>query len=228
MYRPGDKNVKADFLSRIHAPDEPSSPEPILPPAVLVRAKGPEGKTYVPTSLRATLLGSLHASPGSGHPGSQRTLSLLKLGTGGPVWPGMSPSTFVDAQSAPSPKTPHHLPSRKFVPLPIPRRPRSHVGVSSAYKATNPSVALDRRALRRSSCRPLVPSEEREFGTQLMSNSSRQCGDTRPMQMPAGLPPPSIVLEIRSGSHPGSASLPALPEAESPLYRSLYHREADK
>ncbi len=36
MYRPGDKNVKADSLSRIHAPDEPSSPESILPPAVLV------------------------------------------------------------------------------------------------------------------------------------------------------------------------------------------------
>ncbi len=35
-YRPGDKNVKADSLSRIHAPKEPSSLEPILPPAILV------------------------------------------------------------------------------------------------------------------------------------------------------------------------------------------------
>ncbi len=35
------------------------------------------------------------------------------------------------------------------------------------------------------------------------SNSSRQCGDTRPMQMSASLSTPSIVLEIRSGSPPG-------------------------
>ncbi|KAL0152879.1 hypothetical protein M9458_051812, partial [Cirrhinus mrigala] len=39
---------------------------------------GPEGKDYVPTTLRLTLLDSVHTSPGSGHPGSQRTLSLLR------------------------------------------------------------------------------------------------------------------------------------------------------
>ncbi len=70
-YQPGDKNIKADSLSRIHSPDEPSSPEPILPPVVLVSPiqwalqeqirvatltepaplGGPEGKTYVPSSL---------------------------------------------------------------------------------------------------------------------------------------------------------------------------------
>ncbi len=94
-------------LSRVHAPDEPSTPEPILPPAVLVSPiwwaldeqiriasltepaplGGPEGKTYVPTSLRTSLLGSLHASPGSGHPGSQRTLSLLQARY---WWPSMA------------------------------------------------------------------------------------------------------------------------------------------
>ncbi len=35
-----------------------------------------------------------------------------------------------------------------------------------------------------------------------MSNSSRQCEDTRPMQIPTGLPPPSIILEINSVSPP--------------------------
>ncbi len=97
-YRPGGKNIKADSLSRIHSPDEPPTSEPILPPAVIVSPiqwdledqirvatlsepappGGPEGKMYVPSTLRRTLLGLLHASPGSGHPGSQRTLSLLQ------------------------------------------------------------------------------------------------------------------------------------------------------
>ncbi|KAI2647669.1 Transposon Ty3-G Gag-Pol polyprotein [Labeo rohita] len=39
---------------------------------------GPEGKQYIPSSLRHCLLDSVHTSPGSGHPGSKRTLSLLR------------------------------------------------------------------------------------------------------------------------------------------------------
>ncbi|KAK3548091.1 hypothetical protein QTP70_004519 [Hemibagrus guttatus] len=98
-YRPGNKNTKADALSTIHSPDPmPEEPEPILPPDLFVcpitwsldddiRAAteeepappgGPDGKAYVPTSLRLSFLDSVHASPGSGHPGRQRTLSLLK------------------------------------------------------------------------------------------------------------------------------------------------------
>ncbi|KAK3565211.1 hypothetical protein QTP86_001027 [Hemibagrus guttatus] len=89
-YRPGNKNTKADALSRIHSPDPmPEEPEPILPLDLFVcpitwslddviRATteeepappgGPDGKAYVPTSLRLSLLDSVHASPGSGHPG---------------------------------------------------------------------------------------------------------------------------------------------------------------
>ncbi len=72
--------------------------EPILPPALLVspiiwnideeiRATtltepallgGPEGKTFVRKFQRHSLLGSVPSVPGSGHPGSQRTLSLLQ------------------------------------------------------------------------------------------------------------------------------------------------------
>ncbi|KAK3536851.1 hypothetical protein QTP86_027028, partial [Hemibagrus guttatus] len=98
-YHPGNKNTKADALSRIHFPDPmPYKPEPILPPDLFVcpitwslnddiRATtkeepappgGPDGKAYVPTSLRLSLLDSVHASPRSGHLGRQRTLSLLK------------------------------------------------------------------------------------------------------------------------------------------------------
>ncbi len=35
-YRPSNKNVKADSLSRLHSPDCPTTPEPILPPAIIV------------------------------------------------------------------------------------------------------------------------------------------------------------------------------------------------
>ncbi len=90
---------------------------------------GPEGKTYVPTSLRTTLLGSLHASPGSGHPGSQRTLSLLQARY---WWPSMARdvSQYIRGCSVCAiSKTPHHLPAGKLIPLPIPRRLWSHVGV---------------------------------------------------------------------------------------------------
>ncbi len=85
-------------LSWLHAPDQPSESEPILPPALNVipiqweltkricdatctepaLQEGPEGKTYVPSSQRLTLLGSVHKVPCSGHPGSQRPLSLLQ------------------------------------------------------------------------------------------------------------------------------------------------------
>ncbi len=35
-YRPGNRNCKADALSRVHSPDSPTEPEPILPPALIV------------------------------------------------------------------------------------------------------------------------------------------------------------------------------------------------
>ncbi len=148
-YRPGNRNCKADALSRLHSPDAPFEPEPILPPALIVspiqwninkdiRAAtltepaplgGPKGKMYVPTSKRQSLLGSVHQVPGSGHPCSQQTLSLLQ-----PCywWPSMSCdviryvcSCSVCAQS----KTPRHLPIGKLVPLPIPQQPWSHIGI---------------------------------------------------------------------------------------------------
>ncbi len=35
-YRPGNRNCKADALSRLHSPDTPTEPESILPPALIV------------------------------------------------------------------------------------------------------------------------------------------------------------------------------------------------
>ncbi len=69
------------------------------------------------------------ASGCSGHPGCQPTLSLLQARY---WWPSMSRdvnryvhSCSVCAMSS----TPCHLPVGKLVPLPIPHRPRSHMGI---------------------------------------------------------------------------------------------------
>ncbi|KAL0152574.1 hypothetical protein M9458_052297, partial [Cirrhinus mrigala] len=96
--------------------------EPALPEC-------PEGEIYVPRSQRQNLLGTAHESLGSGHPGSTRTLSLLQARY---WWPRMHrdinryvQSCSVCAMS----NTPCHLPAGKLVPLPIPQRPWSHIGV---------------------------------------------------------------------------------------------------
>ncbi len=149
-YRPGAQYSRADALSRLSKPSQDSTaPEAILPPALFISPiecslnediwhttltepappGGPEGKTFVPTSIRLSLLDSLHSSLGSGHPGSDRTLSLLQRRY---WWPNMARDTsqFVKGCSVCAiSKTPRHLPHGKLVSLPIPRQPWSHVGV---------------------------------------------------------------------------------------------------
>lgn len=86
------KNQKADILSSMHNPDPYLlPPEPILPPAIILSPiqwslddqiaeatrfepallGSPDGKLYMPTDLRLSLMDSVHTFPGSGHPGSQ-------------------------------------------------------------------------------------------------------------------------------------------------------------
>ncbi|KAI2648567.1 Transposon Tf2-8 polyprotein [Labeo rohita] len=121
-YRPGSKNIPADALSRLSSPEPSTDPEPIIPSHLFVSPiiwdidqdiqqatlqepappDCPEGKIYVPSSLRQRLLGTVHQSPGSGHPGSKRTFSLLES---------------------------RYWWSSLLVPLPIPERPWSHLGV---------------------------------------------------------------------------------------------------
>ncbi len=152
-YRPGSKNIKADALSRLHQPDPtPEEPEPILLHSIFtspvlwnldnqIQAAtllepappgGPEGKKYVPSNLCLTLLDSVHNSSGSGHPGSHRTLSLLRNRY---WWPNMTRDVtrYVKGCSICAiSSTPRRLPEGKLVPLPIPRRPWSHLGVDFA------------------------------------------------------------------------------------------------
>ncbi|KAI2649864.1 Transposon Tf2-11 polyprotein [Labeo rohita] len=148
-YRPGSKNVPADALSRQFSPEATSDPETIIPSELIVSPiiwdldqaiqqatlqepappECPEGKTYVPLSQRQILLGTAHGTPGSGHPGSSRTLSLIQSRY---WWPSMHQDTIRYVQSCSvcaKSNSPRQLPTGKLVPLPIPERPWSHLGV---------------------------------------------------------------------------------------------------
>ncbi|KAL0195462.1 hypothetical protein M9458_009034, partial [Cirrhinus mrigala] len=143
------QNIPADALSHQSSPDQPTDPEPIIPPKLIVcpiiwnmdqdiqqatlqepaPPECPEGKIYVPRSQCQHLLGTAHQSPGSGHPGSKRTLSLLQTRY---WWPSMRRDTIRYVQSCSvcaMSNSPRMLPTGKLVPLPIPERPWSHLGV---------------------------------------------------------------------------------------------------
>ncbi len=87
-YRPGSRNLKADALSRLHAPEEDNQePEPILsedmflspiqwaPESILTPSVStseppgcPPGLQYVPQRQRTPIIHSAHSSLGTGHP----------------------------------------------------------------------------------------------------------------------------------------------------------------
>ncbi|KAK3551808.1 hypothetical protein QTP70_027229, partial [Hemibagrus guttatus] len=148
-YRPGSKNTKADTLSHIFAPEEsPETPEPILPANLIVSPITwsqeslppantstntppgcPPGSQYITRARRTSLIHTAHTSLGTGHPGINETLSLLKDRF---WWPSMAADVrrYVQGcEECTMAKTPRQLPSGKLLPLPIPNRPWSHLGV---------------------------------------------------------------------------------------------------
>ncbi|KAK3516483.1 hypothetical protein QTP70_018758 [Hemibagrus guttatus] len=148
-YRPGPKNVKADALSRLHSQEEPSEePEPILPEKLFISPISwseetlpesdahtstlpgcPPGLRFIPQAQRSSLLHSTHTSLGTGHPGTQGTLSLLRQCF---WWPGMASDVQRYVQGCREcaiSKNPRHLPSGKLLPLPVLNHPWSHLGV---------------------------------------------------------------------------------------------------
>ncbi|KAI2660339.1 Transposon Tf2-6 polyprotein [Labeo rohita] len=151
-----EKNVPADALSRLHAPpEEEETPDAILPGYVFVSpiqwapeeavadmpAEVPPGCPpdwqYVTPAQRTQIISQVHSSLGTGHPGSNRTLSLVSNTY---WWPNMALDVrrFVrgcaDCAMA---KTPRHLPTGKLFPLPVPCRPWSHLGVDFATDLPN-------------------------------------------------------------------------------------------
>uniref|UniRef100_A0A3B1KEA5 Gypsy retrotransposon integrase-like protein 1 n=1 Tax=Astyanax mexicanus TaxID=7994 RepID=A0A3B1KEA5_ASTMX len=152
-FRPGDRNTKADALSRVFSTSENiagnDGSKRILPPSVTVAvirwelddqiaevnsghpppADCPSDKTYVPLRFRDQLIMWAHSALSSGHPGETRTLQLLSARY---WWESMRAdihsvvsSCSVCAQC----KTPKSLPAGKLMPLPVPERPWSHIAV---------------------------------------------------------------------------------------------------
>ncbi len=148
-YRPGPKNVRADALSRLHSPEEVcEEPETIIPKEIIVspiqwnpesdtpsnvstpNPPGcPPGLQYITRARRTPLIHSVHTSLGTGHPGAHGTLSLLKDRF---WWPNMARDVRrfeLGCSDCAISKTPRRLPSGKLLPLPVPNRPWSHLGV---------------------------------------------------------------------------------------------------
>ncbi len=79
----------------------------------------PPDSQYVPRLPRTQLVHSAHSSLGTGHPGANATLLLLKDRY---WWPNIARECAIS-------KSPRHLPAGKLLPLPVPNRPWSHLGV---------------------------------------------------------------------------------------------------
>ncbi len=147
-YHPGPKNIKADALSRLHAPEEVEDPpNSIIPesmfvcpiqwnpdsaPSSNVSTATPPGcppdAQYVPRLQCTQLIHSAHSSLGTGHPGANAWLELKDRYW----WPNMARDVrrFIQGcEECAISKSPRHLPAGKLLPLPVPNRPWSHLGV---------------------------------------------------------------------------------------------------
>ncbi|KAJ8007803.1 hypothetical protein DPEC_G00097980 [Dallia pectoralis] len=90
---------------------------------------GPAGCLFVPDQARSAVLDWGHSSSLACHPGSRRTLAFIRRRF---WWPSMVKDVpeFVAACAACAQgKTPRQDPSGLLQPLPIPRRPWSHVSL---------------------------------------------------------------------------------------------------
>ncbi|KAK3549110.1 hypothetical protein QTP70_032425 [Hemibagrus guttatus] len=89
----------------------------------------PPGSQYITQARRTSLIHTAHTSLGTGHPGINETLSLLRERF---WWPSMAADVrrYVQGcEECAMAKTPRQLPSGKLLPLPVPNRPWSHLGV---------------------------------------------------------------------------------------------------
>ncbi|KAI5086375.1 hypothetical protein C0J45_23376, partial [Silurus meridionalis] len=150
-YRPASKNCKPDALSRLGSCGEEEGEEPchILPPSVSVRvlrldierrvhratsgqptpAGCPEGRLYVPDQLRSRVLQWCHCSRLFCHPGTPRTLALLRQRF---WWPTIREDICQFVAACPvcaQHKSSRCPPAGLLRPLPVPHRPWSHIAL---------------------------------------------------------------------------------------------------
>ncbi|KAK3541980.1 hypothetical protein QTP86_009226 [Hemibagrus guttatus] len=149
-YRPGSKNGKADALSRqFESANDPGKPELILPATALLApvhwdlmeeirqahadepppASCPPDRTFVPQLFRQQVMQWVHEAPSSGHPGIHRSTQLTRRRF---WWPSLGSDVEEYVRACPTcaqSRTSRHLPEGLLEPLPIPRRPWSHLSV---------------------------------------------------------------------------------------------------
>ncbi|KAI2647019.1 Transposon Tf2-9 polyprotein [Labeo rohita] len=149
-FRPGSKNTKPDTLSRqFESPDDPPPLESILPKGRVVGAvvwgikqqvkralshvtiprDCPEGKLFVPESVRSAVLRWSHASRLAVHPGVRGTLTSVRQRF---WWPAIVRDVRRYVASCPvcaQSKSSNSPPAGLLRPLPIPSRPWSHVAL---------------------------------------------------------------------------------------------------
>uniref|UniRef100_A0A9J7WUR7 Gypsy retrotransposon integrase-like protein 1 n=1 Tax=Cyprinus carpio carpio TaxID=630221 RepID=A0A9J7WUR7_CYPCA len=149
-FRPGSKNGKADALSRqFDSNDECSEPVPILPSSLIVAPvqwdiiteisasqqrhpappECPGDRLFVPPELRDRVLRWVHCTPSAGHPGITATTQLVSNRF---WWTSLRADVikFVHQCSTCNMiKSSHLKPAGLLQPLPVPRRPWSHIAV---------------------------------------------------------------------------------------------------
>uniref|UniRef100_A0A3B3BM67 Gypsy retrotransposon integrase-like protein 1 n=1 Tax=Oryzias melastigma TaxID=30732 RepID=A0A3B3BM67_ORYME len=149
-YRPGSKNTKADALSR--RDEEPATqppPDYILPPSARLAVLNtdierevtaanrhsespsacPTGCIFVPDDQRAKVIRWFHASRLFCHPGQRRTLTLIRQRF---WWPTLKADVQEYVSACPEcaqVKPTNQSPAGRLHPLPVPRRPWSHISM---------------------------------------------------------------------------------------------------
>ncbi|KAL0154770.1 hypothetical protein M9458_049033, partial [Cirrhinus mrigala] len=149
-YRPGSKNSKADAISRQHQRDSTTSEAaPVLPSNVILAplrwgleervrqshsqnpppSDTPTGRLFVPDTLRQEVLQWGHDSTLAGHPEVQRTITLIARAF---WWRTLRRDVQLYVQACnicARSKTTNTPSTGELQPLPIPKRPWSHISI---------------------------------------------------------------------------------------------------
>lgn len=150
-FRPGTRNVKPDALSRMYGKEDTAClpPDTIVPTSCVVAAvsweiegavrealqaqpdpgNGPPGRLFVPGAVRSRVLQWAHSSTLTCHPGASRTLTFLRRRFWWATMPEDTKAFVLACPVCARNKTSSRPSAGLLRPLPIPRRPWSHVAL---------------------------------------------------------------------------------------------------